>query len=55
VGDAPVFGMLAGFGVIALLFTHRLMPETNGKSLEQIEAEWRRRAGVGEEPATAVA
>ncbi len=47
-GGAPVFGMLAGFGVLALLFTHRLVPETNGKSLEQIEAEWRRRAGVSE-------
>jgi sugar porter (SP) family MFS transporter len=54
-GGAPVFGMLAGFGVLALLFTHRLVPETNGKSLEQIEAEWRRRAGVGDEPAVAAA
>ena len=54
-GGAPVFGMLAGFGVLALLFTYRLVPETNGKSLEQIEAEWRRRAGVSEETATAVA
>jgi hypothetical protein len=50
-GGAPVFGMLAGFGVLALVFTHRLVPETNGKSLEQIEAEWRRRAGVSEETA----
>lgn len=48
-GGAPVFGMLAGFGVLALVFTHRLVPETNGKSLEQIEAEWRRRAGVAED------
>lgn len=45
-GGAPVFGMLAGFGVLALLFTYRLVPETSGKSLEQIEEEWRRRAGV---------
>jgi MFS family permease len=45
-GGAPVFGMLAGFGVLAPLFTYRLVPETSGKSLEQIEEEWRRRAGV---------
>lgn len=50
-GGAPVFGLLAGFGVLALLFTYRLVPETSGKSLEEIEAEWRRRAGV-REPAT---
>lgn len=54
-GGAPVFGLLAGFGVLALLFTHRLVPETNGKSLEEIEAEWRRRAGVEAEPDLAVA
>ena len=47
-GGAPVFGLLAGFGVLALLFTYRLVPETNGKSLEQIEADWRRRAGVAD-------
>ncbi|MCW2951657.1 MAG: sugar transporter [Conexibacter sp.] len=45
-GGAPVFGMLALFGVAALVFTYRLVPETSGKALEQIEAEWRRRAGV---------
>jgi hypothetical protein len=43
--------MLAGFGVLALVFTHRLAPETNGKSLEQIKEEWRRRAGVSEQTA----
>lgn len=52
-GGAPVFGLLAGFGVLALLFTHRLVPETNGKSLEQIEEEWRRRAGVADAPSAA--
>jgi sugar porter (SP) family MFS transporter len=49
-GGAPVFYMLAGFGVLALLFTYRLVPETRGKSLEEIEAEWRRRAGLGAAP-----
>lgn len=45
-GGAPVFFVLAGFGVLALVFTQRLVPETRGKTLEEIEAEWRRRAGV---------
>jgi sugar porter (SP) family MFS transporter len=45
-GGAAVFSLLAGFGVLALVFTHRLVPETRGKTLEEIEAEWRRRAGV---------
>lgn len=52
-GGAAVFYMLAGFGVLALLFTVRLVPETRGKTLEEIEAEWRRRAGVAAEPAAA--
>jgi sugar porter (SP) family MFS transporter len=52
-GGGPVFGMLAGFGVLALLFTVKLVPETRGKSLEEIETEWRRRAGVRDEPAAA--
>ena len=52
-GGAPVFAMLAGFGLLAILFTWRLVPETNGKTLEQIEADWRRRAGVRDEPAPA--
>ncbi|ADB48619.1 sugar porter family MFS transporter [Conexibacter woesei] len=54
-GGAPVFAMLAAFGIAALLFTWRLVPETNGKTLEEIEAEWRRRAGVRDEPAAAPA
>ncbi|HWV83851.1 MAG TPA: sugar porter family MFS transporter [Capillimicrobium sp.] len=46
-GGAAVFYVLAGFGVLALLFTQRLVPETRGLTLEEIEDEWRRRAGVG--------
>lgn len=45
-GGGPVFGMLALFGVIAIWFTWKLVPETRGKTLEEIEEEWRRRAGV---------
>jgi SP family arabinose:H+ symporter-like MFS transporter len=53
-GGAPVFYMLAGFGVLALIFTQRLVPETRGKTLEEIEAAWRRKAGVAEAPTAAV-
>ncbi|MDO8186263.1 sugar porter family MFS transporter [Conexibacter sp. JD483] len=58
-GGGPVFGMLAGFGLLAIWFTWKLVPETRGKTLEEIEDEWRRRAGVeaggsgGPTPATA--
>ncbi|HEY4280414.1 MAG TPA: sugar porter family MFS transporter [Conexibacter sp.] len=54
-GGEAVFGMLAGFGVLALLFTWRLVPETRGKTLEEIEDEWRRRAGVEGQPPPATA
>jgi sugar porter (SP) family MFS transporter len=54
-GGATVFGMLAGFGVLALIFTWRLVPETRGKTLEEIEEEWRRRAGVEGGPTTPAA
>lgn len=53
-GGAPVFGMLAAFGLLAILFTWKLVPETNGKTLEEIESDWRRRAGVEDEPLPAL-
>lgn len=52
-GGAPVFYMLAGFGVLALIFTQRLVPETRGKTLEEIEAAWRKKAGMAEPPVAA--
>jgi sugar porter (SP) family MFS transporter len=52
-GGAAVFYMLAGFGALALVFTQRLVPETRGKTLEEIEAAWRRKAGVAETPPVA--
>lgn len=47
-GGAPVFGMLAVFGLVAIVFTWKLVPETRGKTLEEIEEDWRRRAGVSD-------
>lgn len=44
-GGAPVFWLLAGFSAFAIGYLALRMPETKGKSLEQIEAEWRARAG----------
>ena len=44
IGNA-VFSILAGFGVLALVFTYQFVPETRKKSLEDIEQEWRRRTG----------
>ncbi len=37
--------MLAGFGILALIFTHLLVPETRGKTLEEMEAAWPARPG----------
>jgi sugar porter (SP) family MFS transporter len=52
-GGAPVFYMLTGFGLAALVFTQRLVPETRGKTLEEIEAAWREKAGVADTPVPA--
>ena len=32
--------LFAGLGVLALIFVHRWLPETRGKSLEELEAEF---------------
>jgi sugar porter (SP) family MFS transporter len=44
-GGAPVFWLLAGLGAFAVVFLFRRLPETKGKSLEEIERYWRERAG----------
>jgi sugar porter (SP) family MFS transporter len=37
-GDAGTFWLYAAVGVLAIAFCHRLVPETRGRTLEQIEA-----------------
>ena len=42
VGAHATFWIYGGFSALTLAFVFLLVPETRGKSLEQIEAEWRR-------------
>jgi hypothetical protein len=39
-GAAATFLLYGAMTVVAFIFTRALVPETKGKSLEQIEAEW---------------
>jgi MFS transporter, SP family, sugar:H+ symporter len=53
-GPGPVFLGYAGIGVLAFLFVKALVPETKGRSLEDIEADLHRKTGADEHrPATA--
>ena len=38
-GSAVVFGIYAAFGLVFLIFFLRILPETKGKSLEELESE----------------
>lgn len=40
IGTAATFWTFAAFCVIAFLVVYKMLPETKGKTLEQIEAEW---------------
>ena len=45
-GQSGAFWLYAGVGVFTFFFCLKLVPETKGKRLEEIEAEFNRRAGV---------
>jgi MFS transporter, SP family, sugar:H+ symporter len=47
-GPGPVFLGYAGVGVLAFVFVKALVPETKGRSLEEIEAALQRKAGTRE-------
>ena len=42
IGKPATFWLYAGFCLLALSFTIAWVPETKGRTLEQIEAYWRR-------------
>jgi MFS family permease len=46
IGTTAVFWILAGICVVAAIFIYFLVPETRGRSLEQIETDLRRKAVV---------
>src|SRR5215212_7557798 len=46
IGKTTVFWILAGICIVAALFIHFLVPETKGRSLEQIESDLRKRVTV---------
>ncbi len=45
IGESVVFWILAGICIVAALFIQFLVPETKGRSLEQIESDLRTRVG----------
>ena len=44
IGTAATFWVFATFCVIALVIVYKLLPETKGKTLEEIESDWKNRA-----------
>jgi MFS family permease len=52
IGKPATFWLYAAFCAAAIVFTAFYVPETKGKTLEEIEAYWRSRALRGSEPAS---
>lgn len=53
-GIGHVYFMYAAVGLIAFLFVYKYVPETNGKTLEEIEMELTHKYGAAESPIAAV-
>jgi MFS family permease len=47
IGDTATFWLFAGVCVFALVFTNRYVPETRGRTFEEIDADVRHRWGAG--------
>jgi hypothetical protein len=47
IGESATFWLFAGVCVFALAFTNRYVPETKGRTFEEIDAEVRDRCGAG--------
>jgi SP family arabinose:H+ symporter-like MFS transporter len=52
IGKAPTFGFLAVMAFLQVIFTWRFVPETKGKTLEEIEEMWN--GGAKAEPARSI-
>ena len=50
IGSAGTFWFFAFFCLIAFIVVYKLLPETKGKSLEQIESDWKGKGVEGGEP-----
>ncbi|MFW6317207.1 MAG: MFS transporter, partial [Halorubrum sp.] len=46
IGTPTTFWLFGAAGVVALVFTHRIVPETKGRTLEAIEADLRGATGL---------
>jgi SP family arabinose:H+ symporter-like MFS transporter len=42
IGPAPTFWAYAGFSLVSVFFVIRMVPETKGRTLEEIEASWKK-------------
>ncbi len=52
-GKTGAFWFYGAIGILTLIFCWKLVPETKGKHLEDIQAEFRRRVGDSSAPARA--